>query len=41
MGIALLFNVDDIRISQETHLWASTTCYGDILIFIYVDYFRI
>jgi hypothetical protein len=25
--------VDDVRTSQETHLWASKTCYGDIFTF--------
>jgi hypothetical protein len=25
----LHFYVDDVRTSQETHLWGSKTCYGD------------
>jgi hypothetical protein len=29
--------VDDIRTSQETHLRASTACYGDRFAFLYVD----
>jgi hypothetical protein len=35
--LALLFYVDDIRTSQETHVWASTACYGDSFNFLYVD----
>jgi hypothetical protein len=30
-GIALNVYVDDIRTSQETHIWTSTVCYGDCL----------
>jgi hypothetical protein len=29
--------VDDIRISQELHLWSSTDCYCDSFTFLYVD----
>jgi hypothetical protein len=29
--------VDDIHTPQETHLWASMVCYGDIIILVYVD----
>jgi hypothetical protein len=29
--------VDDVRTSQETHIWALTACYGDSFTFIYVD----
>jgi hypothetical protein len=28
---------DDVRTSQETHLWASTACYMDGFTFLYVD----
>jgi hypothetical protein len=36
-GIALLFlYVDDVHSSQETHLWASTACYGDSFTSLYV-----
>jgi hypothetical protein len=28
--------VDDVHISQETHLWDNTTCYGDSLTFFYM-----
>jgi hypothetical protein len=28
MELILLY-VDDVRTSQETHLWDSTACYGD------------
>jgi hypothetical protein len=34
--IALRF-VDDVRTSQETHLWASTACYRDSFTVLYVD----
>jgi hypothetical protein len=36
-GIALFFYVDDVRTSQEAHLWTSTACYGDSVIILYVD----
>jgi hypothetical protein len=29
-NVTLLY-VDDVRISQETHLWASTVCYSNSL----------
>jgi hypothetical protein len=29
--------VDDVHTSQETHLWASTCCYGNSFAFLYVD----
>jgi hypothetical protein len=29
--------VDDVRTSQETHLQASTACYGDIFTFQYLN----
>jgi hypothetical protein len=29
--------VVQVRISQETHLWASMACYGDRFTFLYVD----
>jgi hypothetical protein len=29
--------VDDVHTSQETHLWASTGCYGERFLFLYVD----
>jgi hypothetical protein len=29
--------VDDIRTSQETHLWTSTACYRNSFTFSYVD----
>jgi hypothetical protein len=29
--------VDDVRISQETHLLASAVCYGESFTFLYVD----
>jgi hypothetical protein len=29
--------VHDVRTSQDTHLWASTACYGDNFTFLYVD----
>jgi hypothetical protein len=35
-GIALFLYVDDVRTSQETHLWASTPLRGDNLTFLYV-----
>jgi hypothetical protein len=39
IGIALAFfiYVDDIRTSQETHLWASRTCYRNSFTFLYVN----
>jgi hypothetical protein len=33
--------LDYVRISQETHLQASTACYEDSFIFLEVDYVRI
>jgi hypothetical protein len=40
-GIALLYLfVDEIRTSQEAHLWASTACYGESFTFLYVDVIR-
>jgi hypothetical protein len=36
-GIDYFLYVDDIRTSQQTHLLASKTCYGDSLIFSYED----
>jgi hypothetical protein len=30
-------HVDDVRTSQETHLWAFTACYGDSFTCLYVD----
>jgi hypothetical protein len=38
-GIAI-FSYVDVRTSQETHLWASTACYDDSVICLYVDHFR-
>jgi hypothetical protein len=39
--IALLFKyVDDVRTSQETHLWASTACYGNGFTILYADNVR-
>jgi hypothetical protein len=29
--------VDDVRTRQETHLWASTACYGDSFTLLYVE----
>jgi hypothetical protein len=29
-------HIDDVRTLQKTHLWASATCYGDSLTFLYV-----
>jgi hypothetical protein len=29
--------VDDVRASQETHIGASTACYGDSFTVLYVD----
>jgi hypothetical protein len=37
MGIASLFDVDDVHTSQEAHLWTSSACYRDIIILLYVD----
>jgi hypothetical protein len=35
---ALLYlYVDNVRTSQEIHLWVSTACYGDSTTFLYVD----
>jgi hypothetical protein len=34
-GIVLC--VDDVRYSQETHLWASTACYADAFNSLYVE----
>jgi hypothetical protein len=31
--VSLSSYVDDARISQETHIWTSTACYGDSLTF--------
>jgi hypothetical protein len=28
--------VDDVRTSEETHLWAFSACYGDTFTFLYV-----
>jgi heterodisulfide reductase subunit C len=33
--------VDNVRTSQETHLWACTACYGDSYAFVYVYNVRI
>jgi hypothetical protein len=32
-----LLYVDDVRTSQEAHLWASTASYGDSFTLLYVD----
>jgi hypothetical protein len=32
-GIGVILYVDDVGISQETRLWASTACYGDSFTF--------
>jgi hypothetical protein len=32
-GVCFFFFVGDVRTSQETHLWASTACYWDTLLF--------
>jgi hypothetical protein len=29
--------IDEVRASQETHLWASTACYGDSFTLLYAD----
>jgi hypothetical protein len=29
--------VNDVRTSQETHLWTATFCYGDVFTILYVD----
>jgi hypothetical protein len=36
----LFLYVDDVRISQGTHLWASTACYRDSFTSLYVDNVR-
>jgi hypothetical protein len=39
--IALLsLHVDDVHTSQETHVWASTSCYKDSFSFIHIDDIR-
>jgi hypothetical protein len=35
-----LLYVDDVRTSQETHLWASAPCYGDSFTLLYLDNVR-
>jgi hypothetical protein len=39
-GYLYFLYLDNIRASQEIHLWASTACYGDSFIFLYVDNVR-
>jgi hypothetical protein len=31
------YYVDHVRTSQETHIWASTACYGHSFTFLYAD----
>jgi hypothetical protein len=35
-GFTFLY-VDDVRTSQESHLWASTACYGDSFNLLYIN----